>query len=105
MAKFLFKLQGVLRQRKHVEQQKQRELAQKQRAVVELQQQFNQLQETVQTAMLDLRQNRLTGQLDMNFLATHRRYMLASQRQAINLAQKITLAQRVVDDARAELAE
>src|SRR5262245_54016690 len=105
MAKFEFKLEGVLRQRKHVEQQKQRELALKQRQLVEMQAELQQLQAKVQQANDDVRQNRLVGRLDMQFLAAHRRFLAGIQRQGVAIAQKMALAQRAVDDARAALAE
>ena len=41
----------------------------------------------------------------MSFLTAHRRYMLASQRQAMAIAQKIAAAQRAADEARLQLAE
>jgi flagellar protein FliJ len=105
MARFVFKLEGMLRQREHAEQQAQRELAVKQRALVELQGHLQQLQEAVQTANTDVRQNRLVGRLDMSFLAAHRRFLTGMQRQAMGLVQRMTIAQRSVDDARAALAE
>ena len=105
MAKFVFKLEGVLRQRKHVEQQKQRELGLKQRQLVEVQSQLQRLQETVQQANGDVRTNRLVGRLDMQYLAAHRRFLAGMQRQAVATVQKIALAQRAVDEARAAVAE
>jgi flagellar protein FliJ len=105
MAKFVFRLEGVLRQRKHVEREKQRELALKQRQLVELQGHLQQLQQTVETANNDVRRNRLTGRLDMGFLAAHRRFLTGMQRQAMEMFQKIALAARAVDEARAELAQ
>lgn len=105
MARFVFKLQGVLRQRKFVERQKQRELAAEQARLVQLQNELKQLDQAVQAANQDLRDNRLIGRLDMGFLAAHRRFLIAMQRRGIELVQKIALAQRAVDDARAALAE
>ena len=93
MAKFVFKLEGVLRQRKHVEREKQRELAIKQRQLVELQGYLQQLQQTVNGANNDVRLNRLTGRLDMGFLAAHRRFLTGMQRQAMGVVQKIALAE------------
>lgn len=105
MAKFVFKLEGVLRQRKQIEQEQQRQLALKLKAMVELQQELQQLQSSLETANQDMRQNRLVGRLDMGFLAAHRRFLTGMQRQAIGIVQKLALAQRAVDEARAELAE
>jgi flagellar export protein FliJ len=105
VAKFIFKLEGVLRQRKHVEQEKQRKLATRQKQLVELHQVLKQMQLTVEANNDDLRKNRLIGRLDMEFIAAHRRFLTAMQRQAMGIAQKIALAQRSVDEARLELAE
>jgi flagellar FliJ protein len=105
VARFIFKLEGVLRQRKHVEREKQRALAFKQQALVGLQAQLQRLQDTVQQANGDVRTNRLVGRLDMQFLAAHRRFLAGMQRQALGIVQKIALAQRAVDESRAELAE
>ena len=105
MAKFDFKLEGVLRQRKYVEQEKQRELAIRQSQFVELQGALSQLQNMVQQSNEDVRRNHLVGKLNMEFLAAHRRFLTGMQRQALGLMQRLALAQRAVDEARSELAE
>jgi flagellar FliJ protein len=105
MPKFVFKLEGVLRQRKHIEQQKQRELAIKQSQFVELQNTLAQVNETVQKTNEDVRKNHLVGRLNMQFLAAHRRFITGMQRQALGLVQRLALSQRAVDEARGELAE
>jgi flagellar FliJ protein len=105
MAKFVFKLEGVRRQRKHIEQQKQRELAIRQVHFVELQKTLSRLNETVEKTNADVRKNHLVGRLNMEFLAAHRRFLIGIQRQAMNLMQRLALAQRGLDEARGELAE
>lgn len=105
MPKFVFKLEGVLRQRKHIEQQKQRELAIRQSQFVELQNTLAQVNETVQKTNEDVRKNHLVGRLNMQFLAAHRRFITGMQRQALGLVQRLALSQRAVDEARGELAE
>ena len=105
MAKFVFKFDGVLRQREHVETQRQRELAVVQQEMTRLQTELRQLNESVQGSTDDLRNNHLTGRLDMNFLAAHRRFMLAMQRKAMGLVQQIAAVQKRVDVAQAALAE
>jgi flagellar FliJ protein len=105
MAKFVFKLEGVLRQREHIEQQKQRMLAIKQAQLVELQGALRNLQQTLDMTNEDVRRNHLVGRLNMDFLAAHRRFLTGMQRQGMTLVQKIALAQRATDEARAELAE
>ena|SRR5450432_3854004 len=105
MAKFVFKLEGVLQQRKHAEQDKQRELAVKQKQFVELQQTLSGLQQSMQSANEDVRRNHLVGRLNLEFLAAHRRFLVGMQRQAVVTMQKLALALRAVDEARMELTE
>ena len=65
MPKFVFQLEGALRQRKQLERMKQREMAVVQAEINRLQEQLRALDGTVQTATADVRSNRLTGVLDM----------------------------------------
>jgi flagellar FliJ protein len=105
MPKFKFQLEGVLRQRKQLERQRQRELAVVQAELNGLTAQLKELESNTQNATLDLRQNRLTGVLDMSFLAAHRRFMIAVQRQGMQLVQKMAVVQKKIDDARLALFE
>jgi flagellar protein FliJ len=105
MARFVFKLAGVLKQRLHVERQRQRDLAERHAHLGQLQQQLRQLNERVQATNDDVRSNRLTGTLDMSFLAAHRRFLAAMQRGAVEVVQRMAVAQRQVDEALAALAE
>jgi flagellar FliJ protein len=104
MATFVFRLEAVLRQRKHVEREKQRELAARQKALSQSHDELRELDERVRATSEDVRRN-LVGKLDMSFLTAHRRFMLAAQRQAVAIAQKIAAAQKAVDDARGMLLE
>src|SRR2546427_10351392 len=99
MAKFIFKLEVVLRQRKHVEAEKQRDVAARHKLLAECMEELRDLQDRVRGATEELRQNPLVGELDMSFLTAHRRYMLASHRQAMAIAQKIATAQKAADEA------
>jgi flagellar export protein FliJ len=105
MAKFVFKLEAVLKQRKWQEQECQRELDVKQRALAELEGTLKRLNEQVQSSNEDVRRNRLVGALDMSFLAAHRRFLAAMQRQAIEVIQRMALAQKQVVEAQGLLAE
>ena len=82
-----------------------REVAQCQQQVMVIENELRQLSESMQTATKDMRANRLTGTLDLSFLAAHRRFTLALQRQGVALAQRLALAQRQLDEARTKLAE
>ncbi|HVT89474.1 MAG TPA: flagellar export protein FliJ [Tepidisphaeraceae bacterium] len=105
MGKFVFKLEGLLRQRKHVERERQRLLAEKQVQLVQCENELRELQQTMQASTDELRQTRLIGQLDMGFITAHRRFIGAMHRRGMAMAQKIALAQRSVDEARILLVE
>ena len=105
MPRFVFKLEAVLDQRKHVERERQRDLAVKVHVLTQAQGEMRDLHERVRATTEDVRRNHLVGALDMNFLAAHRRYLLASQRQAVAIAQKIAAAQKAVDEAQGALLD
>ena len=105
MARFVFQLDGVLRQRKLAEEQKQRELAVVEAEMTALEAQLRELDQSVQATTADVRTNRLTGRLDLNFLAAHRRYIAATQRKALDLAEQMAAVKVRLDVARKALAE
>lgn len=105
MPRFKFQLEGVLEHRKNIEQEKQRALAAVLAEMQRLKHELTDLDQMARSAIADLRENRLTGALDMSFLAAHRRFSGSVQRRAIALAQKMALVQRQIDQARAALAE
>ena len=105
MAKFVFQLDGVLRQRKHVEQERQRELALVQAQMAKLQDELRALNDAVTASGNDVRDNRLVGRIDLNYLTAHRRYMLAMQRKGTELVQRMALVQRQLVEAQQALAE
>jgi flagellar protein FliJ len=104
MAKFIFHLESVLRHRKNIERERQRSLAEAQALVTPLRAELDALDISVRQSIEEVRKHRLTGVLDMNFLAAHRRFLNSSQKQAMELAQKIAKMQIRVDVARRELA-
>lgn len=104
MAQFVFHLESVLRHRKNIEREKQRALAEVQAQLVPLRAQLDALDNAVRKSVEDIRQHRLTGVLDLNFLAAHRRFLNSSHKQAIELAQAIAKIQIRVDLARRDLA-
>ncbi len=105
MAKFVFHLEGVLHHRENVERQRQRELALAlaERAMVE--DQIRRLDDKAKTAMADLRANHLIGKIDLLFLQSHRRFMMAVQRQGSMLVARLRGHQKLVDAAQAALSE
>ena len=105
MAQFTFKLDAVLRHRKRVEEERQRDLAQVTARLVTLEAELRAMDSTVQQTLADLREKHLVGRLDMHFIAAHRRFMLATQRKAAGLIERVAAVQREVDAARGALAE
>src|SRR6266850_5215542 len=105
MPRFKFQLEGVLEHRKNIEEEKQRALAAVLSEMQRLRNDLADLDQVARGAVADLRQNRLTGPLDMSFLAAHRRFTGSVQRKALAIAQKMALVQRQIDEARAALAE
>lgn len=105
MPKFVFQLQAVLRHRKTLEEQRQRELGAARAELEKMEAELRQMDEITRGVSDDVRTNRLTGTLDMSFLAAHRRYILAMQRKALALAQRMAQQQQVVEVARRALAE
>jgi flagellar FliJ protein len=105
MPRFKFQLSGVLEHRKNIEEEKQRALAMVLAEMQRLKNELSDLDQVARGAVADLRENRLTGPLDLSFLAAHRRFTGSVQRKALAIAQKMALVQRQIDEARASLAE
>ena len=93
MPRFIFKLEGVLRQRKQIEQQRQRDVAQIQQQVRLLEQELRLLNQSLQATTQQIRGHHLTGKLDMAFLAAHRRYSAAMQRKGQAIVQRLAAMQ------------
>ena len=104
MAKFVFNLEALLRQRKREEQECQRLLAEQAAVVNAAEEAVRRINETVQAGHEDVRRH-LMGRLDMGFLTAHRRFMGAMQRQAMDLVQKVVVAKKLLEEARVKLAE
>jgi len=106
MAQFKFKLQPVLRQREIIEQQRQRDVAAAECGAggdcgrVEADG-----ADGGRCADRSSARNQLVGPLNLSYLAGHRRFMIAMQRQGVAVAQKLEAAQKKVDAERVKLAE
>jgi len=105
MAAFVFQLEGVLRHRKNIERERQRELAGAAAQMQQLRSELQDLDGKMREAMVELRERGLIGRLDMSYLGAHRRFAAAMQQRAMVLAQRMALSQRQVDDRRKALAE
>ena len=105
MAQFKFKLQPILRHRETLERERQRDYALALAKVKDLQDQLTNLNQILTDTNADVRDNRLTGKIDVNFITAHRRYLLGVQRKAMDLVTQIANAQSQAETARANLAE
>lgn len=105
MPKFVFPLEAVLKHRTHAEQERLRELAACQAEMARLQQELKALNDSMQASAHDMEANRLTGPIDVAFLAAHRRYTVAMQLKGNALVQDMARQQKKVDDAQRLLAE
>src|SRR5687768_5257961 len=105
MPRFVFPLEAVLRHRTHAEQERLRELAVVQAEMARLQQELKALNDSMQAGAQDMKENHLTGTLDVAFLAAHRRYSVAMQRKGLMMVQDMARQQKKVDDAQRLLAE
>jgi len=105
MARFVFQLEGVLRHRERIEQNRQRELAVVQAEMTRLERELAAMNDDLQRSTAEVRDHHLVGRLDMQYLAAHRRYMLGMQRKVIALAETMGQQKQRVEQARAALAE
>ena len=105
MAKFTFNLEVVLRQRQRAEHERQRELAAAQSEMTRLQAELKALNDALRASSAEMKAGHLTGTLDVNYLAAHRRYTVAMQRAGHVLVQDMARQQRKVDEAQRLLTE
>ncbi len=105
MARFQFNLEGVLRHRKHLEQERQRAVGELLAEMAAMQAELKALNDMVAQSTEQLRTSHLTGRIDLGYLTAHRRFILATQSKAAALMQKMAQLQQRIDAARRELAE
>jgi flagellar protein FliJ len=105
MPKFIFHLEGVLRQRTTAMEMRQRELAVVQTQMTALDSQLRALDASMRATERDMRENRLIGKLDLAFLAAHRRYAIDMHRRALAIARKMAEVQVHIDQAKRNLVE
>src|SRR5881394_3204163 len=105
MPKFTFKLEAVLRHRKVIEQEKQRDHALALAKLKALQDQLNAVNQSMQDTNDDVRRNHLTGKLDLGFITAHRRFLLGMQRKGMEILAQMAGIQKEVEATRAALAE
>ncbi|MDP9173016.1 MAG: hypothetical protein M3O30_04015 [Planctomycetota bacterium] len=105
MPRFIFKLEGLLRQRKNIEAERQRDVVELGARLAALDAELRALDSSARVTDQDMRDNRLLGKLDLSFLAAHRRYTLSMQRKAMGIAEKMAAAQALINEARKKLID
>ncbi len=105
MARFVFSLQSLLAHRERIEKERQRDASVAGAELVAARADLLQVETAVRDALNDLRANHLSGKIDLTYLAAHRRFMLAMQRQQLVRADQVRVAQAKMDVAQRALAE
>lgn len=105
MKRFEFSLEAVLQQRKWAEEQRQRELGVHLAEMARLEGELRRLDGSVREASEELRSGHLTGRIDLSFLAAHRRFLLATQRNAGVVLEEMGQVRVRIERARALLVE
>jgi flagellar protein FliJ len=101
VARFTFKLEGVLEQRHHAERQRQREVAVAQHKLLRIQAEMDALGAVARSSAVQLRTGRLTSQL----LAAHQRFDSAMRQKGTALQRQIEEARHELDAAQTALAD
>lgn len=105
MARFVFKLRAVLKQRRWVERQRQGELAVAQRAVQATEAELARLEQEVRDANDFARQALRVGRVNVGLLSQHRLYLVGAGQRMQKLAQRVAQARREMSSAQQRLAE
>lgn len=102
MARFVFNLAVVLKARENAEQAAQRVVAVARQKLVTLQDALNDLGTQRRQADDEMRK-RLVGPIDVSYVAGHRRFVVSMEKQAMDLARQIAVAQAEVEQAQGVL--
>jgi flagellar FliJ protein len=102
MPGFVFQLEGLLRHRKRLERERQRDLALIQRQARLLEDELRQLGNSMTATNNELR-SRLTGRLDLPFLAAHRRYIVTMQLKGQGILQRLSALTPQIESRRLAL--
>lgn len=99
---FRFRYQSLLEHRRHVEEQRQRELAQRLQRRRELENMLTEAQSTIRENKHELAES-LRGRVDMSQLGMFARYSVHMAGRGMHVVRHIAAAQQEVDKAREEL--
>lgn len=102
MAKFRFKLEPVLRYRRILEDEAQRELAKAMRHRMILQDQLRQMQETITSSKRELGRG-LIGRVDLDSVAQFARYSGQTAQRARQIVASLVTAEKQIEAARERL--
>ncbi|MCC7192117.1 MAG: flagellar export protein FliJ [Phycisphaeraceae bacterium] len=102
MARFRFKLEPVLRYRRLLEDEAQRELAKTMRRRMILQDQLKQMQETITSSKQQLGQG-LIGRVDLDSIAQFARYSSQTTQRARQIINSLVTAEKQIEIAREKL--
>jgi flagellar biosynthesis chaperone FliJ len=118
LTRFTFKLEPLLEQRRHIEQQRQRELAVCQQAMLAIQAEVDEMAVLRRASRADLRSagrgaaNRRASiapaggrRLDAGLLAAHQRFEQAMRHKSTVLSRQLEAAQTALAQARAQLLD
>jgi flagellar export protein FliJ len=100
MAKFVFKLGGLLRARERVEQECQRALAVVVAEHQQIKAEADAVSSRIEAEAKQLLENHLVGPINLAYLTSHRRFTTAMRRRAADLAAAVAQAAVKVDVAR-----
>lgn len=101
---FRFRYQSLLEHRRHVEQQRQRQLAQRRQRKSELEGMLEEAQNTLRQNKHELAES-LRGRVDMSQLGVFARYSVHMSGRGMHVVRHIAEAEKKADQARAELLE
>src|SRR5215208_357386 len=100
MPRFVFKLEGVLDQRRHVEQQRQRDLAEAQLQILTIEREVEKAAASQESASVPLR-----GRIDPRTLAAHVRFSQVMRQKLSKLREQLGAAREDLATAHAALIE
>jgi flagellar protein FliJ len=106
MARFKFSLQAVLEQRGHIEKERQRALSVLLAELAGYEGEIKAMDDAVKASAEEMRAGgHLRGRIDLAYLAGHRRFVLATERKAGAVIEKMALVHRRIEEARGLLVE
>lgn len=105
MARFIFRLEALLRQRRLIEEQRQTEMAAAQREVTRIETELRRINESRESVAAQMRSNHLVGRLNLSLIAAHRRFGTSLARQIAALNAERVQHQATLDAARLALVE